>query len=73
MTELPIHEVYAIRYATQPERPEGATFLGGTSPASSAGLAVVCLSGHCTSRHCESKTATIPNTARLSSFAVCTF
>ena len=29
MTELPIHEVYAIRYATQPERPEGATFLGG--------------------------------------------
>ena len=29
MTELPIHEVYAIRYATQPERPEGSTFLGG--------------------------------------------
>ncbi len=29
MTELPVHEVYAIRYATQPERPEGATFLGG--------------------------------------------
>ena len=29
MTELPTHEVYAIRYATQPQRPEGSTFLGG--------------------------------------------
>ncbi len=29
MIDLPTHEVYAIRYATQPQRPEGSTFLGG--------------------------------------------
>ena len=29
MTTLPVHDVYAIRYAEQKERPEGSTFLGG--------------------------------------------
>ena len=29
MTEPPIHEVYAIRYGEQAQRPEGSTFLGG--------------------------------------------
>ena len=29
MKDIPFHEVYAIRYAEQPKRAEGATFLGG--------------------------------------------
>jgi glyoxylase-like metal-dependent hydrolase (beta-lactamase superfamily II) len=38
MTDLPIHEVYAIRYGQQKLRPEGSTFIGGDSAKMIRGL-----------------------------------
>ncbi len=38
MTDLPHYEVLAIRYGEQPERPEGATFMGGDPSLMIAGL-----------------------------------
>ena len=38
MTPLPVHDVYAIRYAEQKERPEGSTFLGGNPATMIRGL-----------------------------------
>ncbi len=38
MAATPVHEVYAIRYAEQKERPEGSTFLGGDHAKTMRGL-----------------------------------